>query len=574
MRKFVFLNLMLLLLMTLSVRAQDRNYQLSELSVEDYIRGTSSVVNQFTDHYDKIFLAISQEYNFRYGSTDRNIFIAISQEYNLRYGSIDLTDISLDSLIDFQSSIGIGVDIWLVIDEREWFEAILELGLRELESDVLPTEFSIGNFDILSTEVDFDGNNQSEYLLEIYDDFSGRQFYALVAYDDVQLLPIPMVGLYGDVVTRRLAASGQLRVVRLEDIDGDGGNEIIIEGSGYGYWADCGDLYVVDWQDGELVNRTEGMFNYCLPMAQFNTADIEIITDSTETIQMIETRVDGWNCQRIRTDTLNLNAYSLDSTTIYAETSWCDLREAANAFTEQDYELAANIYTSINAEFDEQTTQYIDARLALSYAMNNQLADAHAILNNIEPSGQMGDLIVRLKAVSNQPVEMCRVAYDFFVEINATRSDPLANPYTWTPPNFNFGMEAGDPRYHPLPEPSEAGCDYQEVLIIEPTEIPTEIPLLSLPLDIQLTHFVQSTIYSNLADENYENTLMQIDSFLELADADGSLGSKQQLQYWRAVTLELMGRQNEALAEYISIYETYPDSTWAMLAAVHFEEMD
>ena len=42
------------------------------------------------------------------------------------------------------------------------------------------------------------------------------------------------------------------------------------------------------------------------------------------------------------------------------------------------------------------------------------------------------------------------------------------------------------------------------------------------------------------------------------------------LRYRRALALESLGRADEALAEYVAIYEAAPNSAWGMLAALHF----
>jgi hypothetical protein len=53
----------------------------------------------------------------------------------------------------------------------------------------------------------------------------------------------------------------------------------------------------------------------------------------------------------------------------------------------------------------------------------------------------------------------------------------------------------------------------------------------------------------------------------EFADDDFLLT----VHYWRGLRLEALGRRDEALAEYIGIYEDAPESTWGALAALHFE---
>lgn len=45
------------------------------------------------------------------------------------------------------------------------------------------------------------------------------------------------------------------------------------------------------------------------------------------------------------------------------------------------------------------------------------------------------------------------------------------------------------------------------------------------------------------------------------------------IHYYRALALEKLNRPDEALAEYIAIYEAAPDSAWGMLAALHLEKI-
>ena len=40
-------------------------------------------------------------------------------------------------------------------------------------------------------------------------------------------------------------------------------------------------------------------------------------------------------------------------------------------------------------------------------------------------------------------------------------------------------------------------------------------------------------------------------------------------RYYRALALEALERPDEALAEYVAIYETAPESAWGMLAGLH-----
>lgn len=66
--------------------------------------------------------------------------------------------------------------------------------------------------------------------------------------------------------------------------------------------------------------------------------------------------------------------------------------------------------------------------------------------------------------------------------------------------------------------------------------------------------------------ENPENGLPQMDGEL-----DENLS---QDHYFRALALEALDRPDEALAAYIAIYESAPDSAWGRLAALHFEPVE
>ena len=552
MHRIILFGCLLLALIVASVESQDDNYRIWVPTVEEYIRAAPAIIEQVhSEDYQTYF----------------RIRMVMSQEFNLRYGDTDLTELSFDLLIDFQTALAIGADILLVTDEREWFKGMLKVGLADVQLSDISEGFTTGNFDVVSTSINLEGDNTQEYLLEVHDVWSRRRFYAL-AGESLQMLPLPIIGLPGDLITRRLAASGELSILDIADLDGDGDDEIIVEGDQYGYWASCGDLYVLDWLDGGMIDRTDELFSYCLPLAQVNTGSVMFSINQADAIQMIETRIDGWNCQRVRTDTLNMLDDTLETQTVYADTAWCDLREAGEAFDDGNYAAAAGIYTSALPNFEGQMEQYLLARLVLSFALDGQTDRALSILEMTEPVGQMGDLLLRLQPMAAHPEEMCYAAYDFFAEINRTQENPHANPYEWTPPNFYFGREFQDPRYYPLPDPAQAACDYRQIYGSVSTPVP--MPENAAP---DIWSFVNFHVYQHLTRGEYEQVLSQIEIIYTLPTAnyeDYAL----QLRYWRALALEALNRPDEALAEYIAIYEAAPESAWGMLAALHLEVVD
>jgi tetratricopeptide (TPR) repeat protein len=524
-----------------SVQAQDTNHQLKVLSVEEYITSIAAITDQFTDRYTDIILAMLTE-------------------FHIRYGTIDLQTIDFDDLHTFQTAIGIGDYLLLPIDEYQWFTALLSTALAERTSLEIAGEITAGEFEIQVIPIDFDGDQQEDFLLEVYDRFSWRKFYAL--WDgDIQILPIPITGASGDVVTRRLPMTGAMGIVRNEDLDGDGSDELIIEGGGYGYWSDCGDLYVLDWQAGAVITVGSNLFHYCIPMQNEPLNTVSIHTDLPDELRMIIRMVDGWGCETIRTDTLVFASMTPQSRTEAADSVWCQMRDAATAFEDQQYQIAIDTYTQILPGLEEQLAQYVLARLVLAHTLAGQFDQADNLLHDVEQSGQMGELLAALEAASGQPENMCKAAHDFFAAHNP-RTDPSANPYEWTPANFYFGTNAIDPRYYPLPIPSVAGCDLQIFANSQPT--PLAIPTISIGA------FLSYRISNQLLNKEYADTLSQIDEFLTSAEIEAQ-HYVLPLFYWRAVTLEQMGRNQEALEQYLAIVNRDPESWWGKMAAIHID---
>lgn len=62
-----------------------------------------------------------------------------------------------------------------------------------------------------------------------------------------------------------------------------------------------------------------------------------------------------------------------------------------------------------------------------------------------------------------------------------------------------------------------------------------------------------------------------LDELLANPPEDAGPEFLQTVAYYRAWRLEELGRDDEALAQYVAIYEDAPNSVWGMLAALHFE---
>ena len=71
----------------------------------------------------------------------------------------------------------------------------------------------------------------------------------------------------------------------------------------------------------------------------------------------------------------------------------------------------------------------------------------------------------------------------------------------------------------------------------------------------------------------YERFIEYRDEALELG-ADATDDKLLQWRYFTALALESLNRPDEALNEYIAVYEIAPNSAWGMLAGLHLEMLD
>lgn len=572
------LGLFLLVAMCLSmwVRA-DSGYRLVEPDAETFMRAVPGILEQFWEdgqtHQSSFEPRLLKSFELPAaggGGADLSLKAAILTEFAIRYRDVDLTTVPFDALDTFQGRLDLRRDVLLSFSPRFVSDFdLLKIAVREANITDFSSGHQLGSINITPTHVDFRGDGESEYLLQVYTGSSGYTDHLLAVGDELYHVPVTSLGELPFQIARMIPAGGDIETLVLDDFDGDGGTEWIVQGYGYGNLSACGDLYVVDWQDGELVDRTNvginNFFHYC-HSGDGNSA--EFLYTEPDKIQFVETVTDGWACARTRIDTIDLINDRAWRDIDYVDTPFCDLRLAADAFERQSYGQAAQLYERIRPALDGEMSQYVTARLALAYALDGRLERAQAVLNTVESTGQMGDLVMRLSTVSDQSEAMCEAAHEFFAEINETVSFNEPSPYeTWTPENFYFGHPPHDPRYNDkLPDPAQAGCRIADSSAPTYTVATVEIPEYPDPLI-----FLRDDASYMLRDEDHVALLDHIEHYLARDDAELHLPD---LLYWRALTYEFMGRTDDALAEYIAIYEAMPNSAWGMLAALHFEPIE
>ncbi|MEO1165631.1 MAG: hypothetical protein AAFV98_17730 [Chloroflexota bacterium] len=548
MRRFIVL-LSLLWIVSVSSSAQNTiAYQLRDLTVDEFMAESAPILAPI----DK-------------GNIVRDTVV---NEFILRYEYEQLYNSELATLIAFQEALRIGElhPQLSQFQDRLWFEIVITLALEDqtlVEQDASQLVNDIYVWNVRG--VDVDGDNIQEFVFDVSTG-SSISFFAFLNDEHITLLfensPIPQL-------------EGELS--NIVDIDNDGDDELF-------FWmsnniltgVSCDTVSISDWQGDSLVNLTLGAFDHCT--VDYHTIEpVQLILDHPEIIEMTSTQSDGWNCAFTQRDILNRQSHELSSTTTLADTAWCDLRLAQEAIDRQDYSPAIDYYLSALDDVTDQMVLYVTAKLAIAYALNGQLDEAIQTLGSVEATGQMGDLIIALRNNSENTEALCQSAYDFFRAIEDSREDLTLNQFPWTPEDFHFGSLRGWWNDYPTANPSIAGCAINVLLPSDPTPNPTPIIYPE-----RASSFIDSRFAEQLTEGDYQTVLDKIDEFLALSDDE--LMARENghiypdlhvnLLYWRALTLEFMGNVDEALAQYIAIYESDPESAWGRLARLHFESAE
>lgn len=104
-------------------------------------------------------------------------------------------------------------------------------------------------------------------------------------------------------------------------------------------------------------------------------------------------------------------------------------------------------------------------------------------------------------------------------------------------------------------------------VIPTPTLSSAEAPQSTYSLFVSTFFYVQAAF----TEHDYAHALEMIDGALsEKQPTDPSLSTT--FHYYRALTLEALHRPDEALKEYVAIYQAEPDSAWGMMANLHLEK--
>lgn len=567
------------------------------------------------------------------GINDTYLTLALYNTLFWRYPDFHQTanfDLLRNASLVFRDHYSLGLSIFLdELTQVEWNEWLIWAWLRENpqafdESD----EILFSNFRIAIQRVDLSGDGSEELLLdvrEIKEELSsGYQFFNYVGYwvlqptsEGYRRVSSPL-SWYSDIgYGGSDGRTGVVHTLKIDDVNADGLIEwVVLEGSyfhrGYG---ECRQMRVLGWRDDSLVDLIDGDLRYCTAtssMMEEISPNAEYTLTETEIVQK-QNRFDSWWCFWEETTVFTwTGTHYIHQTTQqnFEDTLNCTLRHAEEAMRSGDFEKAIvayekalllpdTLYETVpeNEQYldwqrrlNAEHRQYARLRLAIAYALTDRWEMTLELLHELRSEQPASLLIQRLLGVLDQvgtSAELCMAVHDVFADFQAD-PDVWGQWNTFTDMFIRETIE--DIRLNAdnfPPDPSRAGCDPiyvqdVEVLAEAPPETTDDAEIVThLPFMTDRGNFSCGTtgdLFCGFYESDHAHALEMIEALSPEdfeQEIESSWGNFQlAVRYRRALALESLGRTDEALAEYIVLYEAAPESAWGMLAGLHLEVGD
>jgi hypothetical protein len=222
--------------------------------------------------------------------------------------------------------------------------------------------------------------------------------------------------------------------------------------------------------------------------------------------------------------------------------------------------------------------QYFLSRRIIAYALLKNSYSVQKSINELRsgPRDNLGEAI--LAANSTDPKTLCQAAY-YALNQKKNHYSRFGNDLTYlifTPGAIYENV------YHTLVynyfayldpiDPLKAGCD---ITIFSPHPIPTPLPTATpeptrtpSPTLTPKEELAQQEIAPYFRDGDYK-TALAIAENSNLRHGAYPPHSPSELQYWRALSLEALGRLQEAATAYDVVRQSAPETVWARLAQLH-----
>ncbi|MBZ0276676.1 MAG: hypothetical protein K8I60_11050 [Anaerolineae bacterium] len=579
MRK-ILLFVALLLLVSLPAQAQD-GYRLRVPTAEEYVAALPNV------------RLLSDDFRSNYAS-----YLVKAEEAEFLYRYAD--DVDSMTLQNAFEKLKVGTSyywrdhIYLpVIDYNFWVAWLVQAWLDEHPTD-LDQVSSLSFLDYLITieRRDFTDDGRHEWLLRVIKEPESVQYdnYLVVNRSPTgyRVVNIPIPWREAGYSTR-VPYGRPITETVFDDINADGRPEWILTSK---FAVDINSIiynwvitYVLEWRGGQIT-RLAMIDDYARLPDIVNVDDdlaLEIVYDRVNS--------DNWGCGYIVVYDWDGEAYRESSPRLNEDT--CHARHAEEAMWTGDYQTAAILYEQLIIErkpayeayleceaphLDRQCGtygsvlfEYFVLRRIVAYAMLGDRQRVDALLAELQtpPFDSTAASSIFAQHVTDAE-SICQAAYDYYASQNKYALEDLYYQY-----DVLLGVVREDRGFDPLDsvifDPARIGCDIS-LLFATPTPNSTVTPLPTTTSDTRPRTEIlidSENVVSAFKEGDYPTVLTIAQRAVPRDDMD-----MQRWGYWRALALEALNRPDEALAEYVAIYEAAPESAWGMLAALHIEKVN
>jgi len=577
-----FCVLLAVLILGVGVQAQDDDYRLRVPTISEYIAGIPDFEQTdqellFSNRIADAVEAAELEFLHRY--EDSADFSELNNAFN-----------KLKTPMFFAPTL----DPMPVINYNQWIVRIIQAWLNENSTDLDTTsEFIFLDYSVNVSQRDFNNDGQHEWVLNVTKDADRaeyRNYVVVVSENNVyRTLEVP-VPWRADGYSMESEPGGWFEELSFGDINGDNLSEwlfqLTTEYVGPGYSLIYRYVYVVGWRGNQLVSLA------IVDDPVFRDLD----GDGIDELVATDEKVDNWGCG-IRAMTVirwNGTRYEWQP---YQEQLNCLARYAEEAMWNGDFATAVEFYNEFiqqhQAEFDLYITcaafcgpgrdvvifKYFQARRIIAYTLLGQSEHAQTLLNALKNMPEISDFSRALLDVNTINAEtLCMAAYNYFAEDFHPELENYSEEsiYGFLPGRIIEDISGQDLYYAGTHiDPNRAGCDIR-LLGDEPTPIPTLTPT-PYPTYPPPTPDTRPQNERWLSMQYVEAAYQTGDYELTLTIASQAVPRDEfdrlKWGYYRALALEALNRPDEALAEYIEIFQAAPESVWGQLAALHLEKI-
>jgi hypothetical protein len=483
------------------------------------------------------------------------------------------------------------------INYAEWFKRIVESWMEENPTDLDDVDtLQFRDYTIYVEQRDFNADGKHEWLFDVVKGQTEIEYgqYLVVSRTE-QGYQISSVPLGGTLSWWQHAIDEQPLAERaFEDINADGLPEWVFNwtrsGGGLGSFSYSTHTVFLGWRNGEIVE-----------LGDFTSIDTTFENiDNDTALEVLTSPIyngDYWGCGYTEQSQYDWDGESYIEVEPYITQSDCTARYAENAMWAWNFETAIEYYDAFIKSHADNYQAFRDCIVAneLDCDYNKMNRDtliylhfqvrhilAHALLGHEATVSQLLDELaaepfhidfaqVILDTNSTDAETLCRTAYNYFAENHTILSQ--WEEYMRFYPGHTIRDDGTHTVYNKPIDPIRAGCDIR-IFTNEPTPVPTLTPT-PYPTFAPATPDARSdeqiwidtqNFYDAFRAENYDVALSIAQ---HAAPTDDFVAG--QWGYARAIALEALDLPEEALTEYLTLYNDMPDSVWGLLAAMHLE---